>query len=230
MAGGMGASREALALARQAGFPASKPLERVFWGVSTEIFRPMDSTALSERLGLDGKRVAGFVGRLAPEKGLNVFLSALRKLPPNVHGLIIGDGPLRAEVGLLCGSPEWAGRLHLCPPMPQELLAQHMNCMDALAAPSLTTPHWKEQYGRVIAEAMACGVPVIGSDCGAIPEVIGPAGIVVREGDADAWAQAMDRLLASDSERARLREEGLRRARQELSAAAMAARMLAFYQ
>jgi glycosyltransferase involved in cell wall biosynthesis len=61
--------------------------------------------------------------------------------------------------------------------------------------PSLTRRNWKEQFGRVLVEAMACGVPVIGSDSGAIPEVIGEAGLIVPEGDIQALADALRAIM-----------------------------------
>ena len=60
--------------------------------------------------------------------------------------------------------------------------------------PSLTTASWKEQFGRVLVEAQACGIPVLGSNSGAIPEVIGDAGIVFPENDDVAMLAALDRL------------------------------------
>ena len=63
--------------------------------------------------------------------------------------------------------------------------------LDVLAVPSLPTPSWTEQFGRVAVEAMACGVPVVSSDAGALPDVVGGAGIVVPAGDASALAGAL---------------------------------------
>jgi glycosyltransferase involved in cell wall biosynthesis len=101
--------------------------------------------------------------------------------------------------------------------------------MRALAVPSLTAPHWKEQYGRVIAEAMWHGVPVIGSDSGAIPEVIGRAGIIVPENDPRALAEAVRRVLFDDDLRNGLIRLGRQRAKDELSMNAMADRLVALY-
>jgi glycosyltransferase involved in cell wall biosynthesis len=61
--------------------------------------------------------------------------------------------------------------------------------------PSETTPRWKEQFGHVLLEAMASGVPVIGSSSGYIPTVIEGAGVVFPEGDADALARELVRLI-----------------------------------
>jgi glycosyltransferase involved in cell wall biosynthesis len=105
-----------------------------------------------------------------------------------------------------------------------------MNCFDVLALPSLTRSTWKEQYGRVIGEAMACGLPVVGSDSGAIPEVIGNAGLVVKEGDAGALASAIERLIQNRDEAVQLRNRAIERANTELSTKVMAERLHRFYQ
>ena len=84
--------------------------------------------------------------------------------------------------------------------------------LDAVVLPSLTTPRWKEQFGRILIEAMACGVPVVGSDSGEIPEVIGDAGLIVPEGNASVLARALQ-CLYDDRE---LREDLSRRGRRRV--------------
>lgn len=83
--------------------------------------------------------------------------------------------------------------------------------MDVLVLPSVTTPRWKEQFGRVLIEAQACEVPVIGSSSGAIPEVIGKAGLIFPEGSASQLAGRLQRLAASSSLRRRLARMGRKR-------------------
>ncbi len=229
IAGGAAANSEALSHLRQAGFPKSRPMEQIFWGISTELFKPMDKVGLKHDLKLDYDYIVGYVGRLIPEKGLAWLLAAVKQLSANVHCLIIGSGPMRGEIELWSELPSLAGRVHLLDAKPAEELPKYINCMDVLALPSLTTGQWKEQYGRVIAEAMACGVPVVASDSGAIPEVVGPAGLIVPEGDVSALAEALQTAIFHE-ERARLIQEGLRRAQQELSVQAMSQRLVGFYE
>ena len=81
--------------------------------------------------------------------------------------------------------------------------------MDILVAPSQTVSNWREQFGRMLIEAFACGVPVIGSDSGEIPYVIQDAGVVVGEKDELGWIAAIAELLsipASRISRERLRK------------------------
>lgn len=229
IAGGVAANNEALENLKRAGFPRNRPLKRIFWGISTDVFKPMDRVALKKELNFDCEHIVGFVGRLVPEKGLTVLLDAMRRLPVSVHCLIIGSGPMRAELELWSGLPDLSGRVHLYDVMEPGTLAKYMNCMDVLAVPSSTTPYWKEQYGRVIGEAMACGVPVVGSDSGAIPEVIDSAGFIVPEGNAFALAKAIHRVIFDLEPHERLVEEGLQRVEQELSLKVMAQRLLSFY-
>jgi len=85
--------------------------------------------------------------------------------------------------------------------------------MDVLCAPSLTRRNWREQVGRMLIEAFASGVPVIGSSSGEIPHTIGDAGLIVREGDVVAWTNALEGVLTDPAERARMSAGGLARAR-----------------
>jgi glycosyltransferase involved in cell wall biosynthesis len=91
---------------------------------------------------------------------------------------------------------------------------EYFHQIDVLVIPTETTKRIREQFGRVIVEAMASGVPVIGSTCGAIPEVIGDAGMVFPEGDAGALAAALRQTLSSEALRERMSKEGLARVEQ----------------
>ncbi len=86
-----------------------------------------------------------------------------------------------------------------------------MNCFDCLVLPSLTRRNWKEQFGRVLIEAMACEVPVIGSSSGEIPRVIADAGMVFQEGDISDLAKRIEMLLCDKELRASLGRKGRER-------------------
>ena len=83
--------------------------------------------------------------------------------------------------------------------------------LDLLVLPSRTRPNWKEQFGRVLIEAMACGVPVLGSDSGEIPHVIGDAGIVFPEGDVEMLRCQVQRLMVDRAARNSLAAAGRQR-------------------
>jgi glycosyltransferase involved in cell wall biosynthesis len=87
----------------------------------------------------------------------------------------------------------------------------YLNGLDVLVLPSRTRPNWKEQFGRVLIEAMACGVPVIGSDCGEIPGVIGDAGLIFREGSVAELAARLACLQADPALRVQLQRKGRQR-------------------
>jgi glycosyltransferase involved in cell wall biosynthesis len=159
----------------------------------------------------------GFVGKISPEKGWHVLIDALSQLPGNAKAVFAGDGPdvmkLNQEVKLrgLEGRVLFAGPM--APPGIRALYRQ----VDAVVVPSLTTPRWMEQFGRVIAEAMAAERAVVGSTSGAIPEVIADAGLLVDEGDAGALANALRNLQQDEALRHRLGRAARLRFEQEFS-------------
>jgi glycosyltransferase involved in cell wall biosynthesis len=79
--------------------------------------------------------------------------------------------------------------------VPYDVTPTYFQKLEVLVVPTITTKSIREQFGRVIVEAMACNVPVIGSSCGAIPEVIGNAGIVVPENDSVLLAVQLERII-----------------------------------
>jgi glycosyltransferase involved in cell wall biosynthesis len=152
--------------------------------------------------------VVGYVGRLVEEKGLLVLLRAVAGLSGDWRLVLIGSGPLQAQIERPAASLGIAERLTFIPGVPSSEMPRYLSQFSVLVLPSLTRPNWKEQFGRVLVEAMACQVPVVGSDSGEIPYVIGQAGLVVPEGDVEALRQALARLQADADLRQRLGELG----------------------
>lgn len=153
--------------------------------------------------------VVGFLGRLVPEKGVLVLLDAAAA-EPRLRLRIAGSGPLAAELRDLATARGIADRVEFVGAVAPEEVVDLYRTFDVLAVPSLPTPSWTEQFGRVAVEAMACGVPVVASDAGALPEVVGGAGLVVPVGDARALAGAL--VEAGGAGAAELRASGLARA------------------
>ncbi len=138
----------------------------------------------------------GFVGRLIPEKGVSLLLEAIYQLKDlDWCVLIIGSGPLESEI-----TGKWqeilGKRLVFRKAVPHAEVPIYMRSMDILVLPSYTTPTWKEQFGMILAEAMLAGVPCIGSSSGAIPDVIGPGGLVFKEKDVDDLVRTFKHLLS----------------------------------
>jgi len=172
------------------------------FGVDPVIFAPRAAPRDPSRF------TVGFVGRLREEKGGADLLHALAQLPRADWRLaIVGDGPERVALANLAQQLGIAECISFETRRSTEMPAFYRS-IDALAIPSLTRPNWKEQFGRVIIEAMACGVPVVGSSSGAIPDVIGDAGLVFPESDRDHLAQHLRRLLDDPALRRDLAERG----------------------
>lgn len=185
-------------------------------GVDEARFSPADAASGRVATRSDASRdqaadtiVVGFLGRLVPEKGLLVLLDAVAR-DPRLRLRIGGSGPLGAELAERGEAATLAGRIELVGAVDPDDVVAFYRTLDVLAVPSLPTPEWTEQFGRVAVEAMACGVPVVSSDAGALPDVVGGAGIVVPAGDAVALAAAL--AEAGGSRSAELRASGFARA------------------
>lgn len=178
-------------------------------GVDVQRFTPADRSPPSPQTPVQ----VGYVGRLAPHKGVGVLLEAVAGRP-ELRLTIIGAGPAEAELRGQAARPELVDRVRFTGGADQDQLPTLLADLDVLAVPSLTTPGWVEQFGRVVVEAMAAGVPVVASDSGALPEVVGSAGLLVREGDPDALGEALVRVGREPGLWERLRAAGLERAQE----------------
>ncbi len=136
----------------------------------------------------------GYFGRLVEEKGVTLLLKAMADLDGEWQLLLLGGGPLRAELAACAESLGIEKRVVFLDQVPSMQMPSLYHQIDVLALPSLTRPNWKEQFGRVLVEAMCSGVPVVGSDSGAIPAIVGDTGLIVPEGDPVALAHAFLRL------------------------------------
>jgi glycosyltransferase involved in cell wall biosynthesis len=202
-------------------------------GVDPARFSPRNVSGLRARLGLTGT-VFAYFGRLVPEKGVEVFLRAALRLATTdgdrATFWVVGSGPEEGRLrALVEGKP---GRFIFLPKVPHLEVAEYLSAADVVVIPSLTIPRWKEQFGRVIIEALACGVPVIGSDSGEIPHLIRKVGggLVTPEGDAEALAAVMAGLLADPERLRHLAETGRRAVLEAYTNAAVAATMRTVFQ
>lgn len=202
------------------------------FGVDLDRFRPSAAHRRERRatLGIgEDTMVVGFAGRLVPEKGVGVLVEALTQLPA-AHLVILGEGRERARLASLAARSGLDGRVRFAGRQPSWDMAGWLPAFDVLVLPSLTTTHWAEQFGRVLVEAMACGVPVVGSDSGEIPRVIGDAGLVVPEGNAAALGAALATLARDRDLRSRLGTLGRERVRAEFSNERVVEKTVGFYQ
>lgn len=155
--------------------------------------------------------VVGYAGRLAAHKGVDVLLEAVARTP-RLRLRVAGAGPDASALAERATHADLAGRVEFLGALPAEELAAFYQSVGVLAIPSLPTPGWLEQFGRVAVEAMACGVPVVASDSGALPDVVAGAGLLVPPGDPDALAAALLRVADEPGLADRLRAAGLARA------------------
>ena len=198
-------SAEVPPILRAKGLPSATPTAVIPLGVDVDRFaraRPLDLPGL-------GRPRIGFLGRLEPVKGLDVLLDALRLLQFPASLVIAGDGSQRNHLQRRATS---IGGVELRPSLSYDEVPGFLKSLDVLVLPSVTIlPLHREQFGRVLVEAMAAGVPVVGSSSVAIPEVIGDAGLVVPEGDPVGLASAIGRVLTEPGLAERLVERGRQR-------------------
>lgn len=171
-------------------------------GVDVERFAPTDRPPPQGRLRV------GFVGRLIPHKGVDVLLRAVAR-DERLTLEVVGAGPEAAHLGELATGLGVAGRVVFRGHVSEAATPDLYRHFDALAVPSVPTVGWVEQFGRVVVEAQASGVPVVASRSGALPEVVGAAGILVEPGDPGELAHALCRLLDEPGTWAKVRADGL---------------------
>jgi glycosyltransferase involved in cell wall biosynthesis len=151
-----------------------------------------------------GEVVIGYVGRMVEQKGLQTLIEALARLPrSNWKLVVIGTGPYESRFDELVSTHGLTDRVTRLGYVAHDLTPRYLGAMDILVLPSETRPNWKEQLGRVLIEAMACGTSVVGSDSGEIPTLIKASGggRVFPEANPGALADVLQQMIADDSQR-----------------------------
>jgi len=178
-------------------------------GVDTERFSPEHSddelASLRDRFDVPPDAVTAlYAGRLAHEKGVDLILDAAPRVDAaaELHHLIVGDGEQTSTLRRQIRRDGLDAVTLVTDRQPYHLMPRIHALADLFVYPSRTTEEWAEQFGYSAAEAMATGVPVVTTECGSLPWVVGDAGIVCPEEDASALAAAVG-TLADDSERRR---------------------------
>jgi glycosyltransferase involved in cell wall biosynthesis len=173
-------------------------------GVDPDLFHPVSSEKKrllrAEWEMPEGAVVIGFCGRLQEFKGVLDLVAAIdriRRSDPakDVRLILLGSGLLEPRLRELQQERPW---LLLAPPRRHEEVAAFMQALDMFVLPSRENRQaqpWKEQFGHVLIEAMACGVPAIGSSSGAIPEVIGNPEQTFPEGNVQMLAERIERIF-----------------------------------
>lgn len=170
----------------------------------------------------------GYIGRLVEQKGVQQLMEAVLGLDGDWQLDFIGDGPLRAQLAERAEQAGVAARVCFAV-VPSVEVPRRLQQFDVVVLPSLTRPNWKEQFGRTVMEAMACGVPVIVSDSGELANVAGDAGLTIPEGDVAALKAAIQRLRADPILRADLAARGRARALSHYTQAQIAEQTYSVY-
>ncbi len=194
------------------------------FGVDPEIYKPH---AQEKR---EGGFCIGCIGRLVEEKGVDLLLHALSGLPGEWRLHILGSGPQKGRLQSLVQELGLKERVIFDPPIPSPGMPDYYHGLDLLVLPSRTRPHWKEQFGRVLIEAMASGVPVVGSNSGEIPQVIGDTGLIFPEDDALALREAIEKIRGDEKLRQRLARAGRERVLERYTQAQIAWETYQVYQ
>jgi len=195
------------------------------FGVDPEIFRPTEHRDSGRGF------VIGSAGRrLVPEKGVDLLLQAVARLPGIWRVQIAGEGPERGPLEKQAQQLGIQDRVSFDGIISSTQMPAYLGQLDVLVLPSRTLPNWKEQFGRVLIEAMACEVVVIGSDSGEIPHVIGQAGLIFPEDDVDALYNNLLSLMQNEPRYQSLRQSGRQHVLENYTQEQVAAKTVKVYQ
>ncbi len=162
---------------------------------------PRDREIMRGQLGLQDHFVIGYAGRLIRDKGVDVLLQALDSVRGNWKLLLAGGGDYEEHIRNFFHERGWDDRLVFAGAVAQTEVARHLRAMDCFAIGSRTRPYWLDTFPNSLVQAMSCGVAVVGSDSAAIPHIIQDAGLIVREGDAPALADALNLYIRDQGQR-----------------------------
>ena len=180
-------------------------------GVDISLFNKRDMHQLKDILGINDCFVIGYLGRIIKMKGIDTLIEAATKLNFPYKLLIVGKGEDKPIFESLAAKHQISDTIVWIDAVPPEKVPDYLNCMNTLILPSRTTSDWVEFFGRVLIEAMACEVPVIGSDSGEIPHVIGDAGLVFNEGNASELAEKISTIADDPTLYKTFQKRGLER-------------------
>jgi len=154
----------------------------------------------------------GYLGRITEAKGLHTLVQALTRLPSHFPWrlILVGKGDFEEELRRYACNFNVTGRITFVGYVPHPEAPRYLSAFDMLVLPSETQPNWKEQFGRVLIEALACGTPVIGSDSGEIPHVINKTegGLIFPEGNPSLLADRICQLMEDRTLLQNLAERG----------------------
>lgn len=180
----VGVNEDSLKIIKETGI--NVPMVKIFPGISLNLFFKKDKSECRKKVGLPEEiKLAGYFGRISEGKGIETLIGAISNL--NDYGLVLlgatGEGKYEDKIRKLVDISGIKDKTYFIKSVPFDKLNDYYNSLDVFVLASETQTDWKEQYGRVLVEAMSCQLPVVGSSSGAIPEVINgyPKGLIFKE-------------------------------------------------
>jgi glycosyltransferase involved in cell wall biosynthesis len=210
----------------QFAFPVSPSVEQVLHqkgcqanttvlplGIDPEVYfpRPQAQAVANDLRTTPQEILIGYLGRISEEKGLKTLLQALKQIQNLSWRLIVvGSGSYETDFDAIAQNLQLKERIKRLGYVPHVEAPLYLSAFDLLVLPSETRPNWKEQFGRVIIEAIACGTPVVGSDSGEIPYLLQSTGggFTFPEGQPEALAEKLQQLILNPLIRLQLIERG----------------------
>lgn len=179
------------------------------FGVDPAIFAPPAITGdPAQRAGDQRPLRIGYAGGLLPEKGVDLLIAACAGLRGDWRLTLAGTGEQASTLAQQAQRQGVARRVTFAGRVASQTMPDFLRKLDVLVLPSRTTPRWKEQFGRVLIEAMSTGVVVVGSNSGEIPHVIGAAGLIFPEDDVQALRAHLQSLHDDPQRRPDLQRAG----------------------
>ena len=187
-------------------------------GIDLALFRPQAADdGLRRTLGLEGGRVITTIARLVPRKGIDRVIEAMPAMlgaVPDLHYLVVGEGPQEAALRELAARLGVAERVHFAGGVPHADVPRYLALAELMVMPNRRMPDGEDDgLSLIFLEANACGLPVIAGRAGGAPEAVddGDNGLLVDGDDVAAIGAAIIRVLGDRELAARLARNGLRR-------------------
>lgn len=201
-------------------------------GVDLQMFSPAQPDEVAQSSSLNVLRV-GFLGRFVPEKGIDTILAATRLLTEwgwKCQVMLCGSGTSETELKRAVNCQQIEDQVTWQKAVSHDKVPATMRQFDVLILPSRTIATWKEQFGHVLIEAMAMGLPVVGSNSGEIPNVIGRSDVIFAEGNAEELATILKRMICEPNWRTELGCYGIKRVQQYYTHERIAERLISLWQ
>ena len=192
-------------------------------GVDTGLFMPLDPPTANDRFTI------GYAGGLVPEKGLDILLQACAALRQNWQWFLVGSGNAEKELRRMTAELNLNERVHFLGRRSGKEMPAFYQSLDVFVLPSRTQRNWKEQFGRVLIEAMSCSIPVVVSDSGEGQQVVGETGLVYPEADSQTLARHLQTLQAAPLQRRLRGKAGRTRVLTHFSMPKVASKLIEVY-